>query len=209
MTCREWAVELVEYARSGQLPGAELQNHMRECAGCNDRWEDELRLSERFQAIRAAAAARQPSTISRQQLMLEFDRAHQGGVHVWLKWALNAAAILLVVVALAYDWRIRHQAASLTPKPANSASLATQPELASGGAVDEAGFIDVPYALPLASGEFVQVMRTELEPAALARMGIDVDAADGAEIQADVLLGEDGFPRGVRVLPDAELLRLE
>jgi hypothetical protein len=31
-------------------------------------------------------------------------------------------------------------------------------------------------------------------------MGVYVDAAETDEIPADVLLGEDGFPRGVRVL---------
>jgi hypothetical protein len=52
----------------------------------------------------------------------------------------------------------------------------------------------------LATGEFVRVVRTELRPTALARMGVYVDAAETDEIPADVLLGEDGFPRGVRVL---------
>jgi hypothetical protein len=46
----------------------------------------------------------------------------------------------------------------------------------------------------------VQVVRTELRPTALARMGIYVDAIDADAIPADVMLGEDGFPRGVRVL---------
>lgn len=199
MTCREWAVELVEGARAGQVPGQGLQHHMYECARCHERWEDEHRLSVRLQAIRDAAAARQPSSIRREQLMLEFERAHQDGLHLWMKWALNAAAILLVVVALVHDWRSRHPAAT----PANSVSLAVQLNSASDFAVDES-FIDVPYALPLAPGELVRVVRTELEPAALARMGIDVDAAGGAAIPADVLLGQDGFPRGVRLLPEFE-----
>ena len=74
---------------------------------------------------------------------------------------------------------------------------------------DEGGFLSVPYALPLAPGEFVRVVRTELDREALAGMGIDIETADGAEVPADVLLGEDGLPRGVRVLPDNGFLNLE
>lgn len=66
--------------------------------------------------------------------------------------------------------------------------------------VDENDFVEVPYAPPLATGELVHVVRTELRPAALARMGIDIDTAVADEIPADVLLGEDGFPRGVRLV---------
>jgi len=205
VTCREWTVELVECARAGQLPPPELQNHIRYCARCAERWEDERRLSARFQAIREAAAARQPSAIRRQQLLLEFERAHQGGFRVWARWALSAAAVVLVVVAVSHDWRYR--AGSPAPQPA--ALLAVPADSASDSAAGESGFVDVPYAPPLATGELVRVIRTELEPAALARMGMDVDWADGAEIPADILVGEDGFPRGVRVLADSEFSKLQ
>jgi hypothetical protein len=120
------------------------------------------------------------------------------------RWAMNAAAILLVVAALAYDWsHRRHAAGNASQKLENSANL----QLDSLG--DEGGFVSVPYALPLAAGEFVRVVRTQLDPVALAGMGIDIEATDGAEIPADVLLGEDGLPRGVRVLPDNGFLNLE
>ena len=204
MTCREWTVELVESARAGQLPPPELQNHIRYCARCAERWEDERRLSARFQAIREAAAARQPSPIRRQQLLLELERAHQGGFRVWARWALSAAAVVLVVIAVAHDRRYR--AVSPAPQPA---LLAMPTDSASDVAAGESGFVDVPYAPPLATGELVRVIRTELEPAALARMGLDVDSADGAEIPADILVGEDGFPRGVRVLADSEFSKLQ
>ena len=72
-----------------------------------------------------------------------------------------------------------------------------------GEIVDENDFVEVPYAPPLATGELVSVVRTELRPAALARMGINIDNAVSDEILADVLLGEDGFPRGVRLVETA------
>jgi hypothetical protein len=185
-------VELVECARAGRVPGPELQNHIRYCPGCAGRWEDERRLSARFQVMREAAAAWQPSAFRRRQLMLEFERAHQGGVRLWLKWGLIAAAVVLVAVAVTQDWR----------RPGAKPAAAVPIDFVSDAGAGETGFVDVPYAPPLATGELVTVIRTELEPAALSRMGIDVDAAGSVEIPADILVGEDGFPRGVRVLAE-------
>ena len=203
MTCRESAIELVECARAGQAPAAELQAHLMSCSRCNERWEDERRLTGHFRIMRDAVA-RQPFMGAREELMREFDRAHTGGFSAIWRWALNAAAILLVLLAVAYD--LRHHGRSggnVAEQPKNSVGLQAEE---SG---DESGFVSVPYALPLAPGEFVRVIRTELDPEALAGMGIEIETADGAEIPAEVLLGEDGLPRGVRVLPDNGFLNLE
>lgn len=200
MTCRESAVEVVECIRTGRTPGAELQAHLMACAHCRERREDEQRLNTHFRVMRDAVA-HQPSMARREQLMREFDRAHVGGFQVLWRWALNAAAILLVVLALVHDWRnYGHSGGKVAQQPAESAADVSD---------DESDFVSVPYALPLAKGEFVRVVRTQLDPAALADMGLDIDAADGAEIPADVLVGEDGLPRGVRVLPEAGFLSLE
>ena len=200
MTCRESAVELVECARTGDLPAAALQNHLMDCPRCQERWEDERRLTSHFRIMRDAVA-RQPSMAGRELLMREFEHAHAGGFHAVWRWALNAAAILLVVVALVYDWHSHRRPAGNVPHQEPDSALA-----ASG---DESDFVAVPYALPLATGEFVRVVRTQLDPVALAGMGVDIVAADGAEIPADVLVGEDGIPRGVRVLPETGFLNLE
>ena len=65
-------------------------------------------------------------------------------------------------------------------------------------------FVAVPFAPPLAAGEFVTVVRMELRPAALARMGMDVDVTAANDIPADVLVGQDGSPRAVRVLDEVQ-----
>ena len=200
MTCRESAVELVECARTGQVPAAELQAHLMACPRCQERWEDERRLTAHFRMMRDAVS-RRPSTAGRELLMREFEHAHAGSFQAVWRWALNAAAILLVVVALVYDW---HNYGRPTGNVAHQ-----EADSVWGASGDESDFVDVPYALPLAPGEFVQVVRTQLDPVALAGMGMDIESADGAEIPADVLLGEDGLPRGVRVLPETGFLNLE
>jgi hypothetical protein len=204
LTCRESAVELVECARAGQLPGAGLQIHLTDCPRCQERWEDERRLTAHFRIMRDKLACR-PSMAGREQLMREFEHAHAGGFQAMWRWALNAAAILLVLVALVYDWHNHGRNMAQQHKSSSGLQAESQPDSAS----DESDFVEVPYALPLASGELVRVVRTQLDPVALAGMGVDIEAADGAEIPADVLLGEDGLPRGVRVLPEAGFLNLE
>ena len=106
---------------------------------------------------------------------------------------LSAAAVLLLTIAIGYGWRnSRHPAAI-------EASIETVEDLA-----DDTGFVAIPFAPPLAPGEFVRVVETELQPIALAHMGIYVDAADSSDIHAELLLGEDGFPRAVRVAEEMQ-----
>ncbi|MEP6714678.1 MAG: hypothetical protein ABJC09_03835, partial [Terriglobia bacterium] len=63
----------------------------------------------------------------------------------------------------------------------------------------EDGFIAVPYVPPLAAGELVRVVHAELYPSALASLGVNVDPSWTTGIAADLLMGEDGFPRAVRL----------
>jgi hypothetical protein len=66
----------------------------------------------------------------------------------------------------------------------------------------EKGFFKVPFAMDPAPGETFNIVRTQLDPAALARMGVSVDPGWTGTLQADVLLGQDGFPQAVRLSND-------
>jgi len=149
---------------------------------------------------RAVLAGREPGA-RRERILLEFERARLHAVRPWVRWALGMAAVVLLAVALGQVWRNAQQ-------PAGPAKNLAAKELMNAAAdaavvseiVSDNDFVEVPYAPPLAAGELVRVVRTELRPAALARMGVYIDTAVADEIPADVLLGEDGFPRGVRVV---------
>jgi hypothetical protein len=182
----------MEYARTGLPANPSLQDHLRQCARCAQRWEDERGLSAQFRAMRAAAELRL-SESRREQVMQEFDLAHQSFIPASLKWLLSAAAVALLTLAVSYGWRNSRRPAPI------EASIEAVEDL-----TDDNGFIAIPYAPPLATGEFVRVVETELQPIALAHMGIYVDAADSSEITAEVLLGEDGFPRAVRVVEEMQ-----
>ncbi len=205
MKCRACIPELVECARAGSPPGAHLQGHLRACPSCRERWEGERALSVRFGKMRGAALARRQSYAQRERLMGEFEQARLSGFHPWLRWALGMAAVLLLAVAVGQVWRNGRQltspAKNLAAKVLTNAAIGSAAGMIDVGEIlDENDFVEVPYAPPLATGELVRVVRTQLRPAALARMGIDLDNVGSDEIPADVLLGEDGSPRGVRLV---------
>lgn len=211
MNCRACIAELVECARAGLPPGAQLQGHLRACPPCRERWEGERALSVQFQKMRGAALARRRPDAQRERIMRAFAQARPNAFRPSLRWAIGMAAVLLLAVAAGQVWRtgLEPTGPAKTPITGAAEESANGPAGSTAGTTDAPGrgelissddFVEVPYAPPLATGEFVRVVRTELRPTALARLGIYVDSTDADEIPADVLLGEDGFPRGVRVL---------
>jgi len=106
-------------------------------------------------------------------------------------WAAAIAATVLLGVLLAPEMVNRLRQAG-TPAAEDAASAVET-------YAESEGFIAVPYAPPLATGEMVRIVHTELNPAALASLGLSVDPAWTTQLPADVLEGEDGMPRAVRV----------
>ena len=198
--CRKWTVRVVECVRTGSEPGADLRDHLRECPHCRERREDEQRLTAQLRIARDAARLHRPSEARRSQILVEFDMAQRRSIRPLLKWATAAAAILLAAIGLV---EMRRSAIDRTPTAPPPAIAQESPEV-EGLQADSNGFIAVPYAPPLATGEFVSVVRTELQPTALARMGVYVDPGYSADIPADVVVGEDGLPRAVRLVEAME-----
>jgi hypothetical protein len=67
--------------------------------------------------------------------------------------------------------------------------------------VKPAAFIALPGAASLPTFESGAIVRMDLELSALAAYGLDISAAAGrSPVQADVLVGQDGEPRAIRVV---------
>jgi hypothetical protein len=65
----------------------------------------------------------------------------------------------------------------------------------------EAPFIAIPYTLPLDPRERVDVVRMNMPVAALIAAGLPVGPADPTgQVKTDVLLGQDGRARAVRLV---------
>jgi len=197
VNCRNCIIELVENARTGLQPDAELQKHLGECPRCRERWDDEQSLSAQLRIMRYEVWSECRSGVRRDAIMQEFLMAHRGVMRRWVRSALSLAAMVLLTAALGLMWRNNRQADD------SSKNRAAQESLLLPALPDDDDFIAVPYAPPLAPGEFLRVVRTELRPNALARMGIYVDASL-SEMPADVVYGEDGFPRAVHMLEDVQ-----
>jgi hypothetical protein len=123
-----------------------------------------------------------------------------------LRWALAVAAALVLTVGVGSIWRGGGWGVGPGLRPAGSTAGAGAGADSAEAEAPEAseGFVAVPYAAPLAPGEFVRVVHAELGSVELARMGVFIDDFDAGEVPADVVVGEDGFPRAVRVWDDSQ-----
>jgi hypothetical protein len=187
--CREWTEELVECARSGIGPSESLDAHLAVCPHCRERWNAERILSLAVGRMRLALVAERSPESRRLELMEEFAGLAQP--HHRMRWAWGAAAAAVLVAAAWFP--IRHAAAPDTR---------SNDDFVGAGLVDAseaAGFIPVPYSPPPATGESIEIVHRELDCAELARMGIDVPFGDGDDFDAEIVLGEDGLPRAVRL----------
>jgi hypothetical protein len=212
MNCHEIADRLIESARRELDPGRVVRAHLQSCATCRDRQESEENLSAHVKAIRLAVWDQRSSSAAREVLMRRFAAQHRPvlapawaapgwGAPGWY-WALAAAAVLLLsIVAVPGFERGLQERLTARNAAAVSDSASESADLSADLPVDpEAeGFIAVPYVPPLAPGEMLRVEHRELNPAALASLGVSVDPAWNTQLPADVLLGEDGMPRAVRV----------
>jgi anti-sigma factor RsiW len=182
---------LTECARRGERLPEHLEAHLRQCPRCLDHWAAEESLGQPFRKLRQALAGEHSPASRRRQLMEEFDRMHRPSRAFRLRWAWAAAAAVLAAVLVMETGRI--PVGPVAPDSGEFA-IAGFPDVS-----EDNGFVPVAYSEPLAAGESVRVVHDELDGAELAAMGIDVPGAFGNVIDADIVLGEDGLPRAVRL----------
>ena len=205
MTCEKANPELVECARGHGVPNQALETHLAACETCRDRWEAERDLTSHLRAMRIAGA---PGSIewSKALLMREFDANRRRERQVRWMWAMSSAAILVLSVVAVRDVWVRPTASrnairivkTQTYTPREYPQEAFLPAEEAG----EKGFIRLPFALDPAPGETFEIVRTQLDPAQLTRMGVTVDPNLTGTQQADVMVGEDGLAQAVRLSND-------
>jgi hypothetical protein len=197
--CKEWMAEIVESARAGGGVSPQLAAHLRQCPACEERFEAEQSLTVQLRLLRDETAGERSSSYRRARLLDEFDRLRPSPVRRRNQWMLPAAAAAAVVaLAVGLSWR--------TPLPSHGTQASAASDIRTAGydeapdiSPDDTDFVPVPYAPPLAAGEFVRVVRADLYAAALDRMGVSVPVTNG-EFRADIVVGQDGLPRAVRLL---------
>ncbi len=154
--------------------------------------EDNRELLENLRALAAEGPRQAPDRVE-WQLRAEFrKRTRRRRAKVWASF--GGVAVLAAGIAL-FAW-VRE-----TPKPAAATPvIAAVPAVAEDEAAD-ASFYPLPEAEALPAVENATVVRVQLPVSSLRLMGfpVDEDSADGA-VQAELLLGQDGLARGVRLV---------
>jgi hypothetical protein len=196
MTCSRVALLLVDLAR-GIEPAPHrmeiLEAHLRECPDCERRLERERGMSASLRALAVATAVGPWDAASEAALLVAFDGA-QTRRRSPRRWFVSvaAAAALLTVATTAV---VRHRApAVVTPPPAIAAASAQV------AAARETAFVVWPGAADLPTFESGQLMRVELPASVALSLGL-APSGRAVVVQADVLVGQDGFARAVRLAP--------
>src|SRR6185312_2228279 len=204
MNCESARLELMECARRGGKMPAGLSAHVDSCESCRIRWQAEQDLSDHLSALRIPAIP-EGHEWGKAVLMREFDQRRRHLRQARWMWAVSAAAVLLLSVVVLRDIGERRgdmepstAVQSFTPReyPQETFTLAEE--------AGEKGFIKLPFALPPVPGETFGIVRTQLEPAQLVRMGVRVEPGWNGTVEADVLVGQDGLAQAVRLSNDEE-----
>jgi hypothetical protein len=129
----------------------------------------------------AAESPREAGSSTEQHVLAAFRGHHKRGRRRAFYAAIAAACLAIVIVSVRAHRVARHAA---TP-PASITS----------------GFIPLPYAQSDVPLEQAVIVRVDLQPSAWSALNVPAPALTaGAVIRADLLIGQDGVARAVRVV---------
>jgi hypothetical protein len=216
MNCDLWRSRLIELAR-GRLSDMErnaVSVHANRCRDCSLFLEEQIALTTTVAELAADTAMAPPAHLE-SILLAEFDstgfRRRRYFKPVSAIGAIAAAlACFAVLHAPAPHARLQTAASvketaasppvAVTParKPASRPVLRPHSAKPAG---DAGPFLAIPYTVPPDPRERMTVMRVEMPVAALVAVGLTSAAPDpGASAQADVVVGEDGRIRAIRLV---------
>ena len=138
---------------------------------------EEIDLIDKMRKL-ASALPREASPQVKERLASAYRARHPRKAPIWIY-----AAAAVVLLALGLSFHKRHPASP----PADFVYNAQ-------------GFVALPYSQSGVPLESMAVIRVQITPSALSSMGVAVPAAAStARVKADVLVGQDGVARAVRL----------
>jgi len=227
MTCREFDEVVHGFVRMELLDvnvrEAALE-HAAHCELCSERLADAAALAEASEMMGRSAHEEQTPPRVEASLLAAFRNHHRRAS--WrrtLEWAsVGAAAAVLLVFLWTVSGRWKGQSSPAPKKDVSSetgmplevkapaTSMQDEAVPAADGAVADApvsetyaasDFVPVPFTSGIASDDPGMVVRVQLTRASLEQLGYPVaETPDEDLILADVLVGEDGWPRGVKLI---------
>jgi hypothetical protein len=228
MTCREFDEVVHGFVRMELLDVVKRElalEHVAHCSNCADRMVEARVLAEMTESVARNMREEQAPPSVEAALLSAFRGHHRrASRRRRFEWVtVGAVAATLLVFAWTLGGRNREQ-----PSPAHRKDVSSQskaPLDASGltltlpgGSTKAASaevantptrrpyaasdFVPVPFTEAIAPDDAAMVVRVQLTRASLAELGYPVAETPGEDsILADVLVGEDGWPRGVRLVP--------
>lgn len=218
LNCGALRAHLIDLARGVCLDEGErrsLAAHLEACPDCARELEEQRRLTAALREVALAADVPAHDAVPA-RLLAEFDAVNRTRRRWAARWLPVAAGVVAAAVLAGYWWMpapqtlplsaprvqappaLRWQAAA--PRRARVARRAPRSTAAPLRAAAQP-FVFIPYTIPLAPEERTEVIRMDLPVAALIGAGLPLQVADpGAHAQADVLVGEDGRARAVRLI---------
>ncbi len=220
VNCRELEGALIEMARHGSLQAmadSALTSHLETCVACTRALDRQLRLSAAAGLLaRESSYLSAPLNVERALLeKLDFRQRLQRRRVAYALAGGALAASLAVIWLLAEKPAVQTHVASKAPI-AQQAAMNTEvaPEIPPTASTarhrfkkvkrpvdEEQPFIAIPYTPPLDPWERADVMHTEMPVGQLVAAGFSVGMVDpDARVQADVLVGQDGRARAIRLV---------
>jgi hypothetical protein len=227
MTCREFDEVVHEFVRMDLLDVSVREaalEHAAHCELCSQRMADATALAESLDSMRRSMREDRTPPQVESALLAAFRNYHRRAS--WrrtLEWtAVGAAAAVLLIFLWTAGGRSKGPASPAQRKDVSSESqspqeakapVATQQEQASASIASSAtalaetdtysasDFVPVPFSGTISADDPGMVVRVQLTRASLAELGYPVaETPDEDLISADVLVGEDGWPRGVKLI---------
>lgn len=223
-------VEVARGRPVGHGTAAAVETHVEHCAACAARLERQRQLTAALRTLAATTDDEVPSEALERRLLAAFESSRSSTAFPTRQWrpAMAAAAGLAVIAGLAW-WQIAVRStppsarsiAGAVPSPAEVRTPASPPStpVASahvppapsaghrstrrnhGRLVQAEGFVMLPAAIGLPDFESGEIVRMELPLASLPAYGIEiVPDAGPAPVQADLLIGQDGQARAIRLV---------
>ena len=227
MTCREFDEVVHEVVRRESLDVALREatlGHAADCSNCAERMAEAGVLAESTEAAAESVREQQAPQNVEVALLAAFRNRHRR-MAWWrtFEWvAAGAAAAMLLIVLWTSADRTKGQPSPRPRKDVLSQSKApldaarpesSQPDgvaegvetqvanAAASGTYTVADFVPVPFTEAIGPEDPGMVVRVQLTRSSLAELGYPVaEMPDEDLIRADVLVGEDGWPRGVKLV---------
>ena len=199
--------------------------HAAHCELCSQRMGDAAALAEASEMMGQSARGEQaPPRVEASLLVAYRNHHHRASWRRSLEWAsVGAAAAVLLIFLWTVSGRWKGQSSSPVPKkdvtsqsgmpleakaPASSkqvdAATAADAEVAVAPVNETSAtsdFVPVPFTGGITPDDPGMVVRVQLTRASLEQLGYPVaETPDEDLILADVLVGEDGWPRGVKLV---------